>query len=63
MGTRPRASKADNKTFTIVIYLFIFFNELKCEEKHLLMTYVYFLTSLNYALKLLDLVVKYGCLI
>ena len=31
-----------------------FFNELKCGEKHLLMTYVYFLTSLNYVLKLLD---------
>jgi len=30
-----------------------FFNELKCGEKHLLMTYVYFLMSLNYALKLL----------
>ena len=30
-----------------------FFNELKRGEKHLLMTYVYFLTSLNYALKLL----------
>ena len=30
-----------------------FFNKLKCGEKHLLMTYVYFLTSLNYALKLL----------
>ena len=30
-----------------------FFNELKCGDKHLLMTYVYFLTSLNYALKLL----------
>jgi len=31
-----------------------FFNELKRGEKHLLMTYVYFLTRLNYALKLLD---------
>ena len=31
-----------------------FFNELKREEKHLLMAYVYFLTSLNYVLKLLD---------
>ena len=31
-----------------------FFNELKHGEKHLLMTYVYFLTSLYYALKLLD---------
>ena len=30
-----------------------FFNELKRGEKHLLMTYVYFLTSLNYVLKLL----------
>jgi len=30
-----------------------FFNELKCWGKHFLMTYVYFLTSLNYALKLL----------
>ena len=34
-----------------------FFNELKRGEKHLLMTYVYFLTSLNYALKLLDIMV------
>ena len=31
-----------------------FFNELKYWGKHLLMTYVYFLTSLNYVLKLLN---------
>jgi len=31
-----------------------FFNELKCGKKHLLMSYVYFLMSLNYVLKLLD---------
>ena len=37
----------------MIIYLFIF-NELKRGEKHLLMTYVYFLTSFNYALKLLN---------
>ena len=31
-----------------------FFNELKRGGKHLLMSYVYFLASLNYVLKLLD---------
>ena len=31
-----------------------FFIELKHRGKHLLMTYAYFLTSLNYVLKLLD---------
>lgn len=31
-----------------------FFNELKHGEKHFLMTYVYFLMSLNYVLKLLE---------
>ena len=30
-----------------------FFNELKRREKHLLMNYVYLLTSMNYVLKLL----------
>jgi len=39
------------------LFTYSFFNEIKRGEKHFLMTYVYFLTSLNYVLKLLDPVV------
>ena len=48
-------TKAQKLAITHSQWLFTssFFNDLKRWGKHLLMTYVYFLTSLNYALKLL----------
>jgi len=55
-GDDENTTKALNAEILHSRWLFTcsFFNELKCGEKHLLMTYVYFLTSLNYVLKLLD---------
>jgi len=60
VNDRPIQSGGDDENTTTEVlhsrWLFAcsFFNELKREEKHLLMAYVYFLTSLNYVLKLLD---------
>ena len=54
-GDDENTTKAQKLTIRHSQWLFTgsFFNELKLWGKHLLMTYVYFLTSLNYALKLL----------
>jgi len=64
MNDRPMQSGGDGENTTKALkaevlhsrWLFTcsFFNALKRGKKHLLMTYVSFLTSLNYVLKLLD---------
>ena len=54
-GDDENTTKAQKMVIRHSQWLFTgsFFNELKHWGKHFLMTYVYFLTSLNYALKLL----------
>src|ERR1700735_3475658 len=54
-GDGKNTTKARNLSIRHSQWLFTssFFSELKHSGKHFLMTYVYFLTSLKYALKLL----------
>ena len=55
-----KASKANDNAFMMVIYrklVHFLMNELKLWGKHLLIAYVYFLTSMKSALKLLDITV------